>query len=96
MDDRISVLERRGRRLRYNGEFRKAANAYGELTAIDPLATRYWVLLGVMLQRANRTDQAMKALRQAIYLLRREDRLDCARSVQRVLSGYAEASAEAA
>jgi Flp pilus assembly protein TadD len=67
MEERIDILARRARRLRARGEFRKAANAYGELTSLEPEAGRWWVLLGVMLHAAHRLEPAHKALRQAVY-----------------------------
>jgi hypothetical protein len=68
MEERIEILARRARRLRAQGEFRKAANAYGELTSIEPESGRWWVLLGMMLGAAHRPEPASKALRQAAYL----------------------------
>jgi Flp pilus assembly protein TadD len=96
MDERIAILERRGRRLRTACEYRKAANAYGELTAIQPGAARWWVMLGVMLYRANRAEEATKALRQATYLFRREGRTGCVDSVRRLEKSLVDPNAEAA
>ena len=70
MDERIERLSRRGRKLRAHGEFRKAANAYGELTSVSPEDPRWWVLLAVMLHEARKLDESTKALRQALYLFR--------------------------
>lgn len=71
MDERIDRLSRRGQKLRALGEFRKAANAYGELTSVSPDDPRWWVLLAVALHGARRGDECAKALRQAMYLFRR-------------------------
>jgi Flp pilus assembly protein TadD len=71
MDERIELLARRARRLRARGEYRKAANAFGELTSIDPEHAPWWVLMGAMLRVCHRDDAASKALRQAAYLFRR-------------------------
>src|SRR5262249_19107241 len=96
MDEQIAILERRGRRLRSRGEFRKAANAYGELTGLEPGVARWWVLLGVMLFRANRAEEAAKALRQAAYLFRRAGRPGCVGSVRRLEKNLTNESAKAA
>lgn len=69
-DPRVGQLARRALRLRRQGDFRKAANAYGELTSVEPHASRWWVLLATTLATSGRGDEACKALRQATYLLR--------------------------
>lgn len=71
MEERIEILARRARRARGRGEFRKAANTYGELTSVEPETARWWVLLGVSLRALTREDAAGKAFRQAIFLLHR-------------------------
>ena len=71
MEERIDLLARRARRLRAHGEYRKAANTFGELTSVDPDHAPWWVLLGATLTAAHRSDEAVKAFRQAMYLLRR-------------------------
>jgi hypothetical protein len=85
MEDRSEILARRARKLRAHGEFRKAANAYGELTSIEPGCARWWVLLGVMLHAARRDEASTKALRQAEYLLRRAGEIGRARTVRMLL-----------
>lgn len=81
-DPRVGQLARRALRLRRQGEFRKAANAYGELTSVEPHASRWWVLLATTLATSGRADDARKALRQATYLLRQRGASARARSVQ--------------
>jgi Flp pilus assembly protein TadD len=71
MDERIERLARRARRLRADGEYRKAANAYGELTSVEPEHARWWVLLAVALHHARKDGESAKALRQALWLFHR-------------------------
>lgn len=93
MEERVEILARRARRFRARGEFRKAANAYGELTSIDPEAARWWVLLGMMLFAARRTDEAFKALRQAIYRFHQAHEPGKERSVRTLLNHLSDACA---
>ena len=86
MEERIDVLSRRARRLRLRGEYRKASNVYGELTSIEPQRGAWWVLLGVMLQRANRAEQSVKALRQAMFLFRRTNEQRRCESVRAIIA----------
>lgn len=79
MNTRIESLARRGRKFRREGLFRKAANAYGELTSIEPDYSPWWVLLGVCQRDLGHDDEARRALRQALFLLRQQD--DDAREV---------------
>lgn len=87
MEERVELLARRARRLRARGEFRKAANTFGELTSVDPDYAPWWVLLGTTLHAAHRDDAATKALRQAMYLFRRAGHPGRERAVARVLAG---------
>ncbi|MBI5517821.1 MAG: hypothetical protein HY909_28880 [Deltaproteobacteria bacterium] len=70
MDDRIERLARKGQRMRRDGEVRKAALAYGELTAADPSTPRWWVLLAMAQWALRRPEEARKSFRQAAYLFR--------------------------
>jgi hypothetical protein len=96
MEDRIDVLARRARRFRAKGEFRKAANAYGELTSIEPHVARWWVLLATMLHEAHRVDESVKAFRQANFLFRHAGQHARMRSVRRLMATYTDLPAEAA
>lgn len=92
MDERIEILARRARRLRADGEFRKAANAYGELTSIEPRAGRWWVLLGAMLRESNRVEPAIKALRQAAFVFHRAGEGTREVTTRKLLVGFASGS----
>lgn len=94
MEERVEILARRARRFRVRGEFRKAANAYGELTSIDPEGARWWVLLGAMLFAARRREESFKALRQAIYLFHRAHEPAKEQSVRTLLKHLSDACAD--
>jgi Flp pilus assembly protein TadD len=66
----IDQLAHRARKLRANGEHRKAAQAFGKLTQAMPEEPRWWVLFAVCLHAAHHTDESTRALRQALYLFR--------------------------
>lgn len=85
---RIAILARRAQRLRRDGQHRKAANAYGELTSADEFSGRWWVLLARALWDCRKEDEAIKALRQAIYLFRQENALGRAKTVQDLISRW--------
>jgi Flp pilus assembly protein TadD len=90
MSERIEKLSRRARRLRKKGDFRKAANAFGELTSVEPNVARWWVLLGVVLRDSRRHEESRKALRQAQYLFRRAGELRRFETVRSLLVQWAE------
>jgi Flp pilus assembly protein TadD len=96
MDERIDRLARRGRKLRSQGEFRKAANAYGELTSVSPEDPRWWVLLAVMLHDARREAESAKALRQALWLFRRAGEMTRYASLTRWIRTHLDLAAAAA
>ena len=87
--ERTEILARRARRLRSQSEFRKMANTYGELTSVEPEASRWWVLLAMALHAIHRDDAAAKALRQAAYLLRHAGETARERSVRALASRMA-------
>ena len=69
-DEVAEVLKRRAQRLASKDEPRKAAIALRELTARTDSAA-HWVLLGDMLRRARRHDEALAAFREALWRHRR-------------------------
>jgi hypothetical protein len=83
-DDRATTLARRARRLACDGDPRKAALAMRELVAMDG-APRHWVRLAHYLRCARRADESLGALRQALYLFRREGAHGRARTVARMV-----------
>lgn len=70
---RAVTLARRALRLRRQGDLRKSANAYGELTSEAPSHSCWWVQLAATLAACGRVDEARKHLRQALYLVRRAE-----------------------
>jgi uncharacterized protein HemY len=84
IDSPVEILRRRARRLARQGELRKAALALRELTALcDDAAT--WVMLGDMLRRARREDEAVQALREGLWRHRQAGSDLRARSVARLI-----------
>jgi hypothetical protein len=84
LDTPVEILRRRARRLAFQGDFRKAALALRELTALcDEAAT--WVMLGDMLRRARREDEALQALREGLWRHRQAGSDLRARSVARLI-----------
>ena len=82
--DQLSVLSRRAHRLSRRGEYRKAALALRERAMITGDAAS-WVALGDMLRRARRVPEALKALKQGLYLHRRQGAEGRARTVARMI-----------
>lgn len=80
LDDFAELLKRRAQRLASKGETRKAAIALRELTGRTDAAA-HWVLLGDMLRRARRDDEALAALREGLWRHRQAGASGRARSV---------------
>ena len=84
IDSPVEILRRRARRLARQGELRKAALALRELTALcDDAAT--WVMLGDMLRRARRDEEALQALREGLWRHRQAGSDLRARTVARMI-----------
>jgi tetratricopeptide (TPR) repeat protein len=83
-DDYHECLGRRARRLARKGELRKAAVALRERANLRNDAAS-WAALGDMLRRARRTGEALRALRQALWLHRSKGALLRARTVARMI-----------
>lgn len=81
---RADLLKRRAQRLARKGEYRKAAIALREHAALSGDACA-WVALGDMLRRAHRTPEAIRALRQGMYLHRQAGAEGRARTVARMI-----------
>jgi len=75
---------RRAWRHARKGDYRKAVLALRELAAITGQA-KNWVRLGDMLLRAQRNEEALDALRQAMWLHRRIGSEGRARTVARMI-----------
>lgn len=82
--DPVAVLRRRAARLLRKGEPRKAALALREATALDPSGAAY-VRLAHALGAAGRRDEALHALKQALYCFRYDDMRGRARTVARLI-----------
>lgn len=69
--DDVRVLVLRARRLADRGEHRRAMLAAKHACCVDTEAPRLWTLYGVYCARAGRREDAMRALKQALWLRER-------------------------
>lgn len=84
-DDRHeNILRRRALRFARRGEYRRAAVALRERAALTNDAPSY-VALGDMLRRARRVPEALRALKQGMYLHRQGGAGRRARTVARMI-----------
>ena len=83
-DSREQILIRRARRHARKGDYRKAAIALRERVALRGDAAS-WVALGDMLRRARRVPEAVKALKQGMFLHRQRGADGRVRTVARML-----------
>lgn len=82
------VLRRRAHKLAGKGQHRKAALALRQLAALTGAAADY-VQLGAMLSRARRTDEAVLAFKQGLFLHRQAGAQKRATSVARLIVAIA-------
>ena len=78
------LIERRAEKFVRKGQFRKAALALRKLAGSSE-EPRHWVALGELWRRARRPEQALDALRQGMFLHKRQGASDCARDVARMI-----------
>lgn len=83
-DSHQAILKRRARRHARRGNYRKAALALRERAALTGEAAAF-VALGDMYRRARRVDAALAALKQGMYLHRRNGARRRARTVARMI-----------
>lgn len=84
-EERSDTLRRRASKLARKGEFRKAALALRERAALVSDAPA-WVLVGHMMSRARRTDDAVAAYRQGMWLHQQAGARGRARTVARLIT----------
>ena len=82
--DPVRVLVRRAARWLRRGEERKAVVVLREAASLDASGASY-TRLGYALMRAGKKDDALRALRQALYLFRHDDMRGRARTVARMI-----------
>ncbi|MFK7985593.1 MAG: hypothetical protein AB8I08_06140 [Sandaracinaceae bacterium] len=83
-DSKEAILLRRARRCVKKGDYRGAAVALKKRVSIVDDAPS-WVQLGDMLRRARREQEALRALKQALYRHRRAGALGRVRTVARMI-----------
>ena len=86
---RAEELTARAQRLRRKGELRRAAVTLREACAIDERNAARWVLLGDVLFRMGKKDEAAHALKQAVYLRERAGEKSKANVVRRLILNLA-------
>ena len=73
--DRAEELTSRAQRLRRKGELRRAAMTLREACGLDEENAARWVMLGDVLFRTGKKEEAARAMKQALFLRnRRGDR----------------------
>jgi hypothetical protein len=82
--DPVIALRRRAARFVRRGEARKAALALREAAALDPNGALF-VRLAHVLQTMGKRDEALHALRQALYCFRHDELRGRARTVARLI-----------
>jgi Flp pilus assembly protein TadD len=87
--DRADELAARGQRLRKRGELRRAAVTLREACALDERNASRWVMLGDVLFRAGKKDEAARALKQAVYLCEQSGHKAKANVVRRLILNLA-------
>lgn len=70
--ERLEVKARQLTRHRARGDLRRAWLGAVELTGVDPTQPRWWVHRGYIADALGREDEVLRAMRQAMYLFRRE------------------------
>ena len=68
VEDPIEAMITRARKLRGRGDDRKALLLLRQACMLDEWRARSWTLLGVMLARASRGEEALRALNHARWL----------------------------
>ena len=86
----IEELEHKAHRVLRREGARKAALVYEQMCRDLPDSARHWALLGSVLLAAHRTDEAVLALRTAVWLRMREGDLRRAAALARVLLRHAD------
>jgi len=88
---RADMLARRARRLRQQGEYRRAAVALREACALAEGDAARWMLLGDLHARLGKRRDAERAMKQALYLREQGGEPRKAQVIRRLLSQLNEA-----
>jgi Flp pilus assembly protein TadD len=83
--DRAEELTARAQKLRRKGELRRAVVALREACAIDEENAVRWMLLGDVLFRTGKKDDAARAMKQALYLRERQGDRARANAIRRIM-----------
>jgi Flp pilus assembly protein TadD len=83
---RIEMLVGRARRAQQRGERRQALVALREATLLAESDPKLWALYGSACAKANRLEEAERALGQALYLRQRQHDTGRANTLRRVIA----------
>jgi Flp pilus assembly protein TadD len=89
--DRADELTVRALRQRRKGELRRAAVSLRAACALDEANASRWVMLGDVLFRTGKKDEAARALKQAVYLCEQSGHKAKANVVRRLILNLARA-----
>jgi Flp pilus assembly protein TadD len=87
--ERADELTMRAQKLRRRGELRRAAVSLREACALDERNAARWALLGDVLFRMGRKEEASAALKQSVYLRERAGERSKANVVRRLILNLA-------
>jgi Flp pilus assembly protein TadD len=87
--ERARELTVRGLRLRRKGDPRRGVASLREACALDETDAARWMLLGDLLARVGRREEAERAMKQAVYLRERRGERAKANVVRRLLLNLA-------
>jgi cytochrome c-type biogenesis protein CcmH/NrfG len=86
---RAEELTQRAQRLRRKGELRRAAVSLREACALDEQNAARWVMLGDVLFRLGKKEEAAHALKQAVFLREQAGERSKANVVRRLILNLA-------
>ena len=87
--DRADELTARAQKLRRKGELRRAVVTLREACALDERNSARWVMLGDVLFRMGKREEASRAMKQAVYLLERRGDRPRANVIRRLILNLA-------
>ena len=82
-------LTARAQRLRRKGHLRRAALTLREACALDEVNAARWVMLGDILFRTDKRDDAARAFKQAVYLCEQDGNKAKANVIRRLILNLA-------
>jgi Flp pilus assembly protein TadD len=87
--DRAEELTLRAQKLRRKGELRRAAVTLREACALEEENAARWMLLGDVLFRTGKREEAAEAMKQALYLRQQRGERGRVNTIRRILLNLA-------